>query len=114
MSHCININHNEVKELSTKTGIPKIIIAAKIALWQENNTMDRFPTIKELGFITKDIEQELKDTKFFSQHNDMLFIKKHSYIDAIKVIAKYNKETPGLITVKKAQNFGAGDRKSVV
>jgi len=62
-------------------------------------------------FQLKDIEQELKDTKFFSQHNDMLFIKKHSYIDAIKVIAKYNKETPGLITVKKAQNFGAGGRE---
>lgn len=112
MTHCVNINHKDIKVLSEQLKLPNIIVAAKVALWQENNTMDRFPTVEELLPMTKDsIEKSLKGTKFFSQHNGLLFIKKNFYPQAIKEIAKYNIKTPGLITVKKANNFGAGGRE---
>ena len=49
MNNCININHPEVLTLSSELNLPKIVIASKIALWQEQfNTYDRFPTNHEL------------------------------------------------------------------
>jgi len=109
MTHCVNINHNSVKEFSEELNLPKAVIAAKIALWQESNTMDRFPSKEELlGNVNLEgnVEEELKKTGFFSKHNGLLFIKKHFYVDAIKAIAKFNKETPGLVKVNRANNFG--------
>lgn len=54
--NCINKSHPEVKALSKKLNKPVTVIAAAIAVWQDdNNNLDRFPTQQEL-------EQELQPT----------------------------------------------------
>ena len=49
MENCININHPDVIKLSSDLGIPNIVTAAKIGVWQDNhNIYDRFPSKEEL------------------------------------------------------------------
>ena len=48
MTHCVNINHPTVKDLSEKIGLPLTITAAKVSIWQENNSLEDFPKPEEL------------------------------------------------------------------
>ena len=49
MSNCVRISHPDVAALSKQLKLPRIIIAAKIGVWQEaNKNLDRFPTLEEL------------------------------------------------------------------
>lgn len=49
MANCINKNLPEFKTLQEQTGINPYILAAKIAIWQEKNNSNEFPTIKDLN-----------------------------------------------------------------
>ena len=59
MKNCININHPDVTILASELNLPKIVVAAKIGVWQEeHNILDRFPTTEELftnSIINKNI-----------------------------------------------------------
>ena len=46
--HCININHPKVKELAEGLKVSLRVAAAKIAIWQENNNYDMFPTLEQI------------------------------------------------------------------
>jgi hypothetical protein len=48
MKHCININHIDVKELAEALNIKLPIAAAKIALWQEVNGLDKWPSANDI------------------------------------------------------------------
>lgn len=48
MAHCININTEEFKTLLKEIGGNPISLAADIALWQEKNGLDNFPTSQDL------------------------------------------------------------------
>ena len=47
--HCIDLNNNEVVSLARQLGLPKIVVASKIAIWQEDTDNSRFPTKDELS-----------------------------------------------------------------
>lgn len=47
--NCVNINLPEVQALASKYNLPTPAIAAKIALWQDRNGIDKWPTEGELG-----------------------------------------------------------------
>ena len=49
MVNCINTNTEEFKSLATATNLNPKILAAKISLWQENNGLDKYPTLKDLS-----------------------------------------------------------------
>ena len=47
MANCVNVNHPDVKTLSSEFNIEPIATAAIIGVWQNNNTLDRFPNSEE-------------------------------------------------------------------
>lgn len=49
MAHCININHPEYKKLVSQFKGPEALLKAKISIWQENNGLNKFPTIDNLN-----------------------------------------------------------------
>ena len=49
--HCINVSHPEYKNLLYKTKENPTILKAKISLWMDRFTPDRFPTVEELEHI---------------------------------------------------------------
>lgn len=57
MLHCINHSHPEVIKLSEKMELHPVILASKIAVWQDdNNVYDRFPSLEELTIPKESIE----------------------------------------------------------
>jgi hypothetical protein len=56
MKRCINANSIQVKELSDELGLKPIIVAAKIAVWQDKNNTDEFPSANDLvgGMFSND------------------------------------------------------------
>lgn len=47
MANCVNINHPDIKRLSTEFNIEPVATAAIVGVWQEKNTLDRFPSSDE-------------------------------------------------------------------
>jgi len=66
MAHCVNRSHPDFLKLADITNINPIILAAKISLWQEENGLDKFPTVQELS-ISKD--EMVKLSNFTIQNN---------------------------------------------
>jgi hypothetical protein len=58
MAHCIDINNFKVKEISEVTGSPKLVVAAKIALWQEQNNTDKFPSVEAYSAFSTQVGAE--------------------------------------------------------
>ena len=52
MKHCVNIHHSDVADLSEQMKLPKIVVAAKIALWQEVNGLDNWPKLEDIQGFT--------------------------------------------------------------
>lgn len=71
MKHCVNIHHTDVLELSKQLGLPKIVVASKIAVWQSKNTIDRFPTIDELK-PEQEINYTFKAVKLVTDNLDKI------------------------------------------
>lgn len=68
MSHCININHKEILQLSEELNLPKIVIASKCSIWQTtNNNFNRFPTASEL-YSGEDLKYTLKAIDLVSKN----------------------------------------------
>jgi hypothetical protein len=60
MTYCIVTSSKEFKDLESKATVNSDVLAAKIALWQQQNNTDKFPTLKELGIeerVTTPIQQ---------------------------------------------------------
>lgn len=59
-THCISINHPEIKTLVEVLKLPRIVIASKIAVWQQKTgDLDRFPTAEELtGTMIEESKEE--------------------------------------------------------
>jgi hypothetical protein len=66
MSYCIITTTPEFIELKNKANVPENILKAEIALWQQNNNTDEYPTLKQLGIeerqVIKPGVQELFDS----------------------------------------------------
>ncbi len=48
MNHCVNINSREFKDLAKVANMNPVILAAKVSIWQEENGLDKFPTLSQL------------------------------------------------------------------
>jgi hypothetical protein len=55
--HCINISHPDFKALQEDLNINLEVLKAKVSVWMDSNTAERFPTAEELN----------KNTIFYSQ-----------------------------------------------
>ena len=55
MKNCININTEEFKNLLKQSNMNPVILAAKISLWQDNNGLNKYPTLQDLSIKTSDI-----------------------------------------------------------
>ncbi len=49
MAHCVNIKHPDVIKLAEQMQEAATVVAAKVAIWQEFNGLDKWPTINDLG-----------------------------------------------------------------
>jgi hypothetical protein len=66
--HCVNPKHSSVKELAKELNINPVAAAAKIALWQDSNGLDKWPTKEDfqekenfvIGSNLGDIEKNTK------------------------------------------------------
>ena len=89
MKNCININHPDVTILASELNLPKIVVAAKIGVWQEeHNILDRFPTTEELftnSVIDKNIDR-LIDSVSKDRENNYIYDREkgQEIIDGIK------------------------------
>jgi len=61
MIHCINRSSKEFKELQNQININPIVLAAKISLWQEQNGLDKFPSVEELNIKNNEIFNNIVD-----------------------------------------------------
>lgn len=69
-------------------------------------------SVPDINFYQKDsLEDKLKATGYFTQYNNRLFIKKDFRAQAVNTIGGINKETPGVIQIKKASNLGFKGRQ---
>ncbi len=75
MKHCINHNHPEIKELAKVLNLPKLVVASQAAIWQEQNTLDRFPTISELTAINLNQPYLEERERFLTNFNKKLIPK---------------------------------------
>ena len=55
MKNCVNINTEEFKNLLKQSNMNPVILAAKISLWQDNNGLNKYPTLQDLSIKTSDI-----------------------------------------------------------
>ena len=44
--HCINTNNKDYKSLKEQTNINEKLLKAKIIIWQEQNGLDKWPTLE--------------------------------------------------------------------
>ena len=61
--HCVNFRSHAVIDLASELGASPLIVAGKIALWQEANGLDQFPTALDLNTFAsekKNVEPEKK------------------------------------------------------
>lgn len=47
--HCVNITHPDFKTLKEETKLHPAVLAAKIAIWQEKNNTEDFPSITQIN-----------------------------------------------------------------
>jgi hypothetical protein len=66
MKNCININTEEFKNLLKESNMNPVILAAKISLWQDNNGLNKYPTLQDLSSkntnVTPDMSIDLSDS----------------------------------------------------
>ena len=55
--NCVNIAHPEFKNLLNKVDVSAPFLAARIGVWMDKNTNERFPTLEELNTIQESIEK---------------------------------------------------------
>ena len=64
MPHCISISHPDIQKLSDELGLHKVIVASRIALWQEKTgDFSRFPTAEEIATPVEVKEFSFNDTE---------------------------------------------------
>lgn len=56
MFNCIDIDNSEVQKLSQELGLHKAVVAAKVAVWQENNNTSDFPKVEDLFIQPENIK----------------------------------------------------------
>lgn len=61
MATCINISHPDYKTLEATSNVNPLVLRAKIQTWMANNTMDRFPSLIELGLEKEKVLESLKN-----------------------------------------------------
>jgi len=59
--HCVNHKNKDVVDLANSLGIHPAIAASKIAIWQDKNGLDKFPTVDELS-QTKEVNYQKNQT----------------------------------------------------
>ena len=55
MAHCINKKSVDFQTLLEQTNLDESTLSAHIAVWQEDNGLDKWPTPSDLGYATKSI-----------------------------------------------------------
>lgn len=55
MAHCVNKSSKEFTDLAEKSKVNPFVLAADISLWQEQNGLDKFPTLKELNLQIEEL-----------------------------------------------------------
>lgn len=96
MGHCVNKNLPEVKELIDKLNINPLVALAKISIWQEQNGLDRFPTIDELNQTEEVVENvEFNKVNFSDITDDSqpeMLISKDEVKNNIETLFNVNKK----------------------
>ena len=65
MAYCVNRSSKEFQALTEQSNINPIILAAKVSLWQEENGLDKFPTIEDIA-RSNVVNQTLKSVDILS------------------------------------------------
>ena len=58
MAHCINKKSLDFKALLEQTNLDESTLSAHIAVWQEDNGLDKWPTPSDLGYAAKSTIKE--------------------------------------------------------
>lgn len=87
MSHCVNLSHPDIKELSEKTGLHPLEVAAVISRWQDENNSNAFPTAREIKPAASSIDY----------YNKYGFSPSWDWKSRQETKIKLEKEFPGLI-----------------
>ena len=58
--HCINISHPDFKALQEDLNISSEVLKAKVSVWMDSNTAERFPTAEELNIAPGNVNATLK------------------------------------------------------
>jgi len=69
MAHCININSPEYQSLKAASGnsMPEALLKASIAVWQEQNGLEKWPSLSELsGMTNSNIKESSQQEVFYS------------------------------------------------
>lgn len=75
MAFCINTSHPEYLDLLASTELDPYVLKAKISVWMEENTDDRFPTLGELNVSPSEVNQTLRIVKALPKIQRNVFTK---------------------------------------
>lgn len=102
MAHCVNKEHPEVKALAEEMKLHPAIIAAKIAVWQEeSNDLERFPSAEELSStkLPKEDSYYLPGKKDFNElvgrNTDEKFTIPEEYVEDEEIVDEDEEDTEG-------------------
>tara|TARA_R110000868_G_C10341095_1_gene715236 strand:- start:2 stop:328 length:327 start_codon:yes stop_codon:yes gene_type:complete len=70
--NCVNRNLPEFKELQGLSGTNEFILAAKISVWQDQNGLESFPTIEDLGLARQPINEVDEVDSFIGTDKSLL------------------------------------------
>jgi len=101
--NCILKSSKEFQDLLEQTGLSSFILENKISKWQSDNNTDEYPKKEDL---IEPIEKQLTNSGFIKKYAGELYVKKNFYPQAVNLIAKFNKENRGLLTLNKKPFLG--------
>jgi hypothetical protein len=77
--HCVNHKSVTVKDLASELGVNPLVAAAKVAIWQEKNGLDSFPTAEDLKFSENIVSQKVLESKNNLNKDSNIFTNKINF-----------------------------------
>ena len=108
--NCVNYKNKDVQELAEELNLHPALAAAKIAVWQRNNGVDKWPTKEDLLQNKADEDQEIKENIVVKpSNNSREAVSKSSVKESIGKSYGSSLDRKGIIdlksTISKKNNY---------
>jgi len=100
MAKCININHPDYIDLLQQSGLHEDILKAKISIWMDENGVDMFPSLDELGIEAVNemlSKQDLRAAKILGEANLTGIYAEQAQLEPAKTLQEIAQQAQGIM-----------------